>query len=146
MATHPSPNADPSLASLIGGIINDAKDLLLHEFLIAKLEMQNELRQTKAAAISFAIGAGTAVVGGLLLILMLVHLLNTFTTIPLWGCYGIIGGSLLFVGLIVLSTSKRTVEPIDVVPQQTIGTLKEHANGPRNRQPPTEHSRHSPRY
>jgi Putative Actinobacterial Holin-X, holin superfamily III len=127
MATHPSPTVDPSLTSLIGGIINDAKDLLLFEFNMAKLEMQHELRQAKAAAISFAIGAGTAVVGGLLLILMLVHLLNTFTTIPLWGCYGIIGAVLLFVGLIVLSTSKRTADSINVVPQQTIETLKEHA-------------------
>jgi uncharacterized membrane protein len=127
MATHPSPNSEPSLASLIGGIINDAKDLLVHEVVMAKLEMQNELRQTKTAAMSFAIGAGIAVAGGILLILMLVHLLATFTTIPLWGCYGIIGGGLLLVGLIVLSKGKRTAESIEVVPQQTIETLKENA-------------------
>jgi len=42
MATQSSPSSDPSLASLIGGIINDAKDLLLHEFLMAKLEMQKK--------------------------------------------------------------------------------------------------------
>jgi len=127
MPTHSSPSSDPSLASLISGIINDAKDLLLHEFVMAKLEMQSELRKTKAAAISFAIGAGIAAVGGLLLILMLVHLLGAFTAIPLWGCYGIIGGGLLIIGLIVLRTSKQTVETIDAVPQQTIETLKENA-------------------
>jgi hypothetical protein len=127
MATHSSANADQSLASLIGGIINDAKDLLVHEVVMAKLEMQNELRQTKAAAMTFAVGAGIAVVGGLLLILMLVHLLSALTTIPLWGCYGIIGGGLLLVGLIFLSMSKRTAQSIDVVPQQTIETLKENA-------------------
>jgi len=127
MPTHSSPSSDSSLASLIGGIINDAKDLLLHEVVMAKLEMQSELRKTKAAAISFAVGAGIAIVGGLLLILMLVHLLRDFTVIPLWGCYGIIGGGLLIIGLIVLSTTKQTVETIDVVPQQTIETLKENA-------------------
>ena len=127
MPTHSSPSSDSSLASLIGGIINDAKDLMLHEFVMAKLEMQNELRKTKTAAISFAIGAGIAVVGGLLLILMLVHLLDAFTAIPLWGCYGIIGGGLLIIGLIALRTSKQTVDTIDVVPQQTIATLKENA-------------------
>jgi hypothetical protein len=63
MANHASPTPDQSLASLIGGIINDAKDLMLHEFLMAKLEMQDELRKTKTAAMSFAIGAGVAVVG-----------------------------------------------------------------------------------
>jgi hypothetical protein len=127
MPTHPSPNSDSSLASLIGGIINDAKDLMVHEFVMAKLEMQNELRKTKAAAISFAIGAGITAVGGLLLILMLVHLLGAYTTVPLWGCYGIIGGGLLIVGLIVLNIGKKSAETIDVVPQQTIETLKENA-------------------
>jgi hypothetical protein len=127
MADHSSSSSDPSLASLIGGIINDTKDLLLHEFTMAKLEMQDELRKTKTAATSFAIGAGVAVAGGLLLILMLVHLLATFTTIPLWGCYGIIGGVLLIIGLIFLTTSKITAEQIEVVPQQTVETLKENA-------------------
>jgi uncharacterized membrane protein YgdD (TMEM256/DUF423 family) len=127
MPTHSSSSSDPSLASLIGGIINDAKDLLLHEVVMAKLEMQSELKKTKAAAISFAIGAGIVLVGGLLLILMLVHLLDDFTALPLWGCYGIIGGGLLIVGLIVLGMSKHTVESVNVIPQQTIGTLKENA-------------------
>jgi len=127
MSNHSSPSSDPSLASLVGGIINDTKDLLLHEFTMAKLEMQDELRKTKTAAISFAIGAGVTVIGGLLLILMLVHLLATFTTIPLWGSYGIIGGVLLVIGLIFLTTSKQSAEQIEVVPQQTVETLKEHA-------------------
>jgi len=115
------------LASLIGGIINDAKDLLLHEVVMAKLEMQSELQKTKAAAISFAIGASIALAGGLFLILMLVHLLDDLTNLPLWGCYGIVGGGLLIIGLIVLGMSKKTVESVNVVPQQTIGTLKENA-------------------
>jgi len=127
MANPSSSSSDPSLASLIGGIINDTKDLLLHEFTMAKLEMRDELRKTKTAAMSFAIGAGVAVVGGLLLILMLVHLLATFTTLPLWGCYGIVGAVLLIIGLIFLTTSKQTADQIEVVPQQTVEPLKEHA-------------------
>lgn len=127
MATHTSPSTDPSLASLIGGIINDAKDLLVHELVMAKLELQNELQKTKTAVVSFALGAGITAVGGLLLILMLVHLLAAFTNIPLWGCYGIIGGGLLIIGFIFLSTSKQTTEQIDIIPRQTVETLKENA-------------------
>jgi protein-S-isoprenylcysteine O-methyltransferase Ste14 len=85
------------------------------------------LRKTKAAAISFALGAGIAVVGGLLLIFMLVHLLAALTLLPLWSCYGIIGGLLVVVGLLLLASGKRTAEQIEVVPPQTAETLKENA-------------------
>jgi putative superfamily III holin-X len=118
------PAAEPSLAALIGGIINDARDLLLQEFTMAKLEVQDELRKTKAAAISFGIGIGIAAVGGLLLIFMVVHLLHAITPLPLWGCYGIVGGVLLLSGFIVLYTGKKAAEEIGVVPE-TVETLKE---------------------
>jgi len=123
-ASHPS--AEPSLAALIGGIINDARDLMLQEFTMAKLEVQDELRKTKAAAISLGIGIGIAAVGGLLLLLMLVHLLHALTPIPLWGCYGIVGGVLLLAGLLFLYRGKKTAEEIAVVPE-TVETLKENA-------------------
>ena len=127
MANPSFSSADPSLASLLGGLITNAKDLLLQEVTLAKLEMQEELQKTKTAALSFAIGAGVAVAGGLLLLLMLVHLLVAFTTLPLWGCYGILGGVLLVIGLIFLATGKQTAAQIEVVPPKTVETLKENA-------------------
>jgi Putative Actinobacterial Holin-X, holin superfamily III len=125
---HPAQHlGEPSLAALIGSIINDAKDLLLHEFTMAKLEVQDELNKTKTAAISLGVGAGIAAVGSILLILMLVHLLQAFTDIPLWGCYGIIGALLLALGIGLLLTGKKTAQEIDVIPQQTVDTIKENA-------------------
>jgi hypothetical protein len=111
----------------MGGIINDARDLLLKEFTMAKLEIQDELRKTKTAAISLGIGLGISAVGGLFLLLMVVHLLAWLTHIPLWGCYGIVGGVLLLAGLIALYTGKKAAEEIKVVPQETVETLKENA-------------------
>jgi hypothetical protein len=127
MPHQPQQTSEPSLASLLGGIINDAKDLMVQEFTMAKLEVENELRKTKTAAVSFGIGAGVTAVGGLLLILMLVHLLRALTDIPLWGCYGIVGGVLLVIGIVLLVMGKQTAEKIDVVPPQTVETLKENA-------------------
>lgn len=127
MPHQPQQTSEPSLASLLGSIINDAKDLMVQEFTMAKLEVENELRKTKTAAISFGIGAGVTAVGGLLLILMLVHLLRALTDIPLWGCYGIVGGVLLVIGIVLLVMGKQTAEKIDVVPPQTVETLKENA-------------------
>ena len=87
----PQPAA-PSLAALLGGILNDAKDLLGQELTLAKLEGHDELRQIKAAALSLGIGVGVVAVGGMLLSVMLVHVLAAYTAVPLWGCYGAVGG------------------------------------------------------
>ena len=127
MANHSSPGSEASLASLLSGIVNDAKNLLIDEVTLAKLEMQSELHKTKEAAISFAIGAGIAVVGGFLLLFMLVYLLAALTTIPLWGCFGIVGIVLLGVGLIFLSRGKHTAEEIDASLPKTTTTVKENA-------------------
>jgi hypothetical protein len=122
-----SPRSETSVATLIGGIVNDAKDLLINEFTIAKLEIQQEMRKTKAAALAFAVGAGVIGIGGLFLLLMCVHGLAVLLDIPLWGSYGIVGGLLLLVGVILLIRGKHTAEQIDVIPPKTASTLRDNA-------------------
>jgi putative superfamily III holin-X len=117
-------SSEPSLAALLGGIMNDAKDLLIHELTLAKLEVQDELRQSKTAALSLGIGIGVAAVGGMLLSLMFVHVLAAYTDIPLWGCYGIVGSVLAVLGEVLLASGTHKAEAIDVVPQ-TVETMKE---------------------
>jgi hypothetical protein len=90
--------SEPSLASLVSGIMNDAKDLLVQEWTMTKLEVQDELRKAKTAAIALGIGIGVVTVGGMLLMLMLVQVLVAFTEIPLWQCYGLVGSGLVGLG------------------------------------------------
>ena len=119
-------SAVPSLAALLGGIMNDAKDLLVQELTLAKLEGHDELRQIKTAALYLGIGIGAATVGGVLLSVMLVHVLAAYTDMPLWGCYGIVGGGFGVLGWVLLASGKHKVEEIDVMPQ-TVETMKENA-------------------
>jgi hypothetical protein len=60
-----------------------------------------------------------------LLILMLVHLLQALTVLPLWACDGIVGGLLTVggIGLLVLGT--QTLAQLHLVPQDTVETMKE---------------------
>jgi len=120
-----SSHAEPSLAQLLTGIANDAKELLRQELALAKHEVREDLRKTKTAMLSLGIGVGVAAIGGLLLILMLVHLLNALAGLPLWACYGIVGGLFLIMGGVLLLIAKHTIARIDVVPPQTVETMKE---------------------
>jgi hypothetical protein len=118
--------AAPSLAALLGGIMKDAKDLLVQELTLAKLEGHDELRQIKTAALSLGIGVGVAAVGGILLSVMLVQVLAAYTDIPLWGCYGIVGSVFGVLGGVLLALGKHKIEEIGVMPQ-TMETMKENA-------------------
>jgi hypothetical protein len=118
--------AAPSLVALLGGIMKDAKDLLVQELTLAKLEGHDEVRQIKTAALALGIGVGVAAVGGILLSVMLVHVLAAYTDIPLWGCYGIVGSVFGVLGWVLLASGKHKIEEIDVMPQ-TVETMKENA-------------------
>ena len=117
----------PSFVSLLGGIANDATELLLRKVALTKLEVQYELRKAKTAAIALGIGIGTIATGGILLMLMLVHVLAALTVVPLWGCYGIVGSALVVLGGVLLAAGKTKAEELDVVPQRTVERRKESA-------------------
>jgi O-antigen/teichoic acid export membrane protein len=119
-------SSEPSLSSLVGGIINDVQVLMKQEVALARKELAEELQKAKQAAISLGIGIGIASVGGLLLILMLVFLLNwAAPAIPLWACFGIVGGVFVLAGVGLLALAKKKAESIHVVPERTAETMKE---------------------
>jgi len=117
----------PSFVSLIGGIANDAKELLLREVALTKLEVQYELRKAKSKALALGIGIGISILGGICLVLMLVHLLATLTSTPLWGCYGIVGSLLVVVGGVLLMAAKTKSDELDAVPLRSVKRIKESA-------------------
>jgi hypothetical protein len=56
---------------------------------------------------------------------MLVHLVNTVTELPLWSCYGMVGGVCILSGGMLLYLGKHPITHIDMLPQQTVETMKE---------------------
>jgi len=117
---------EPSFTGLVTGIINDAQDLLKQQLALFRQEVTDDVRKTKEAVISLALGGAVLIVGGLLWCLMLVHLLQwAIPALPLWCCYGIIG--LLFTGAggVLLYTGKRRFESFNPLPDQSVGALKE---------------------
>jgi len=135
--------SQPSLSSLVGGIINDAQQLIRQEVTLARREIQEEMTKAKTAATSLGIGIALGVVGGLLLCHMLVYLLHWLATehltngatvehLPLWGCYGIVGALFTAVAGALLYMAKNQAEKIDFVPRQTVESMKENVQWIKN--------------
>ncbi len=124
-----------SVVSLLGALINEAKGLLVQELSLAQLEARQAWRTTKRAAFALGSGAGLAVTGGLLLLVMLTSLLAAWTELPLWGSYGLIGGAFALLGGVLLARGTAPSAALDSVPPQTAETL----NGkvPRRAEQPT---------
>lgn len=120
-------NAGPTTAQLVSDLMGDVKQLIRQELALAKHEIHGEIRKTTGALVALGIGIGLAALGGLLLVITLVHLLNALTPLPLWACYGIVGGVCAIIGFIMLYRGKQQISQIDIVPQHTVATMKENA-------------------
>jgi|SRR6185369_8283348 hypothetical protein len=107
-ATEPH-NHQPPIGALVSDIVHDVKDLIAEGATLTKLEVLDEIGKAKTAAVEFGAGAFVVGAGVILLLVMIVHLLAAVTPIPLWGCYGIVGGVLVFIGGMLLVAGKSTV-------------------------------------
>jgi hypothetical protein len=108
-------------------LVSDVKQLLRQELALAKYEFHEEVGKTKVAFVSLGIGVAIAAIGSLLLIAMLVHLLNALAELPLWTCYGIVGGVCAIAGMVLVYRGIHQVSQIEMIPQQTVESLKENA-------------------
>lgn len=125
-------STEPSMAALVGGIVQDAQNLIKQEVALARSEIGNELKKTKEAAISLGIGIGVAALGALLLIFMLVFLLNEEADLKVWHSFGIVGGLLFILGAGLFFLGRARASEIHLVPPQTAQTMKENVQWLKN--------------
>jgi len=122
----------PSIVPLVEGIISDAQRLMRQEVALARTEIEQEWNKTKAATAALGAGIVIAALSGIFFCQMLVYLLNWLTELPLWGCFGIVGGLFALLGAIMIYSGKHQVEGIHFVPQQTAETMKENVRWLKN--------------
>lgn len=119
MAKQAEADRDASLGTLVGRIADDAKTLLGQQVELFRAEVGQELRRAGGAAASVAAGGGLAAAGGLLTGFMLAHLLNRTTGLPLWACYGLVGGGLGAAGAKLLLAGRDGFAKLRPLPQTT---------------------------
>ena len=97
----------PTVLSLLGGIIEDAKQLGLAHVDLRRYQVQQQVTKAKTVAIWIGIGTVLTAFGLLLMILMLVHLLYALLAISLWASYATVGIFLLLLGAGFLYGAKK---------------------------------------
>jgi len=116
---------DPSIATLVSGIVGDAQTLVRQEITLAREEIREEIANAKDAGIKLSIAGAVLAVGGLLIVLTLAQALADLLNLPVWAGYGIVGVVLGIVGYVLLSSARTNMKQINPVPEKTVETLKE---------------------
>ncbi len=116
---------DSGIGTLMSGIVGDVQDLIKQQASLFKHELRADVRHIMQAALGLVVGATVLLVGLILLCFMLVYLINWLAPgIPLWACYGIIGGAAIIIGLAVVLMGRDKLRS-NLVPRESLASLKE---------------------
>ena len=125
MTNHPSNREEPELMPLLREIVADSEVLVGQQLRLLRYELREELAQAQEAALLLGLGAGLVATGGLFSALALVHGLHKVARLPLWSCYGLVGGLLGTAGAGLLATGRGRAAGVRLPPPQTMAALRE---------------------
>ena len=115
VALKPTPD-HASWSDLIAGIVTDATHLFHKEVELARIEIRNDIRNVKALLTGIVIGGIRAVLGLGLLGIASALALFTYTTLPQWACFGVVGGVMLVAGVCFIAAVNRSKKRVDLIP------------------------------
>jgi hypothetical protein len=127
MAVESPSTPKTGLGHIVTGILQDLRTLMRQEAQLLRDEVKLEVSKAGRAASGFGIGAGLLAVGGLFLLLMLVHGLHEWTGLPLWASYGLIGLILAGIGGVLLVRARSLAGTVHAMPRRTLYAIKEDA-------------------
>jgi len=126
MAVDLHTDSGPSLTHLVSGIIGDAQALMKQQLALFRTEMKQDIKRTKQALVALVVGLALASVGATLLSFMAVYGLHAaFRDLPLWACFGIVGGLLTAAGGIGFYSAVRQFQEFNPLPDESAQALKE---------------------
>jgi hypothetical protein len=125
MANQLQAGPEPSVTSLVTGIVNDAENLIKQQLDLFKHEVKEEVRKAKEGVTALGLGLVVLLVGGILLLTMPVYLLQwAVPSLPLWACFGIVGVVIAIAGGVLLFLGKKELEEVHPL-EESAEALKE---------------------
>lgn len=107
-------NGNPHVAELVRGIVHDAHDLVEEQFKLFQIEIKDYVKRSREAVIPLLAGILIGMVGAVSLAAGGGLVLSwAWPSLPLWGAFAIVGGTLLLVGILLGSYGKCKLEACD---------------------------------
>src|ERR1043166_1194061 len=114
------------VARLIQGIIADIQQLIRQQLAMFREEIQDEFRKAWQSAAALAAGAVITLVGSVMLLVMLPLLLNWLVPeLPLWACFGIVGGPLAAAGGVCVFVAVKRIQSCHPLTNPAVEAFKE---------------------
>ncbi|MFO0929935.1 MAG: phage holin family protein [Gemmataceae bacterium] len=134
MADNVHTTTDGSMTSLVGGIVDDAQNLIRQQFTLLKAEVQQDMRKTSEATVSLVVGLGVCLIGLIVLSFMLVYWLNAAVPdVPFWVWFGIVGGVITAIGAGLAVYGVQKFRSFNPLPDETAKALEENLAWTMNR-------------
>jgi Putative Actinobacterial Holin-X, holin superfamily III len=121
-------DSQPSVTSLVGGILEDGQKLVRQEVALARREVAETCDKAKTGVALLSSALAVCVVAGVLLGFMLVTLLHQFL-LPNneWACFGIVGIAFALVGGALAYCGQKKLGEVHLSLPQTAETLRDDA-------------------
>jgi hypothetical protein len=121
-----------SLRDIVGGVAEDARDLVRGEVALARAEAEQKVDRVIAGVISLFGAMMLAFVG--LIIVLMAAAQGLARVMPDWAASLCVGTIVLLIGTIMAGTARKALAPSGLVPDRTIrnveadaSVIKEHA-------------------
>lgn len=127
MAMQVETNSDEGVATLVGGIVDDARKLMVEQLTLFQVEVKNDLNRTISAMAPLIAGMGIVLTGLFLVGIGAAQLLCwAIPDLPLWVAYSAVGAITIGVGAALIYQAKSMLDAVSpLLPDTSLKALKE---------------------
>jgi uncharacterized membrane protein len=111
-----------SLRELVGGVAEDARDLVRGEVALARAEVEQKVDRITAGVISL-FGAMLLAYAGLVIVLMAAAQALA-RVIPDWAASLVIGVIVLMIGTLLVVSARKALAPTGMIPDRTVRNVE----------------------
>jgi uncharacterized membrane protein YqjE len=119
-----------SMTEILQDIIADIQEIVRSEFRLAKAEVQEQAAKVARSGVPLIVGLLLGLYALGFLLLAMVHALSL--VVDAWLAALIVGFGVGVVSLILINIGRNRLKGVKVVPEKTIGTVKENVQWARN--------------